>query len=243
MPDCGRNTNKAFSGLMKRIGERLWLYDGETVNFFGLPYSTRMTVIKLGDQRLWIHSPIRLNAAVQEEVNRLGKVRYLIAPNKLHHLFLPQWQAAYPDAESYAAPGLSAKRPDIRFTKELCATAETAWQDDIRQTVFGGSPLMEEVVFFHVPSKTLILTDLIENFSPVVFNRWQRLLAGLTGIIAPYGKMPLDLRLSFIFGKKQAGKALATMLAWQPNNIVLAHGECVFGDGVRFLRRSFSWLV
>lgn len=227
---------------LRQIAETLWIYDGETVNFYGLPYSTRMTLIQLDKDLLWIHSPIRLDSAVQQEIEDLGEVRYLIAPNKLHHLFLPEWQTAYSQAECYAAPGLIAKRKDIAFDKELTGAAEPGWQGQIEQTLFSGSPWMEEVVFFHQDSKTLILTDLIENFDPKVFTPWQRFVAKLTGILAPDGKTPVDWRLSFMFGKHHGRQALATMLAWQPDNIIIAHGECIFGGGAEFLRRSFAWL-
>ena len=227
---------------LQQVGHKVWIYDGETVNFYSLPYSTRMTVIKLNDQSLWVHSPTTLNSNLQSEIDHLGKVRFLIAPNKLHHLFLPQWQAVYPDAKTYAAPGLIAKRPDITFDKELTETAEPPWRDEIMQTLLSGSCWMAEVVFYHSDSKTLILADLIENFDPSVFNRWQRFLAKLTGILAPDGKTPLDWRLSFLFGKSQARQALETMLAWQPEKIIIAHGECIFGNGTDFLRRSFAWL-
>lgn len=227
---------------LQQIAQNIWLHEGETVRFLGLPYSTRVTVIELDGQRLWIHSPTALNPSLRKEIDGLGKVCYLIAPNKLHHLFLSSWQEAYPEAETYAAPGLTAKRPDLHFDKELNSSAEPQWKDEIEQTLFSGSLSMEEVVFFHIDSKTLILTDLIENFEPSAFNGWQRLVAGLTGIVAPNGKTPVDWRMSFLFGKKQARAALATMLEWQPDNIVIAHGECVFGHGTEFLRRSFSWL-
>ncbi len=227
---------------LQQIANHLWIHDGDTVNFLGLPYSTRMTVIKLDEERLWIHSPTALTSALQAEIECLGNVCYLIAPNKLHHLFLSEWLLAYPKAESYAAPGLIKRRPDIAFDKELNAKTEPVWQDAVEQTLVSGSPVMEEVVFFHKDSKTLILTDLIENFDPQVFTPWQRLVAKLTGILAPNGKTPVDWRLSFMFGKKRARTALKIMLSWQPENIIIAHGQCIFGNGTEFLRRSFEWL-
>jgi hypothetical protein len=102
---------------------------------------------------------------------------------------------------------------------------------------------MEEVVFFHKPSATLILTDLIENFDPVSLNWGSRQLARFAGILSPNGKMPIDWRFSFRFGSKQEARtSLAVMLGWKPQNIVLSHGECIFGNGVAFLQKSFSWL-
>jgi len=126
---------------------------------------------------------------------------------------------------------------------ELEDKPEKEWYTDIDQIIFRGSPAMEEVIFCHKPSKTLILTDLIENFNPTTLNRWQRILARLAGILHPNGKMPLDWRISFLFGdKNKAKKSLEKMLSWAPQNIVLSHGECVFGGGDEFLRKSFSWL-
>jgi hypothetical protein len=96
----------------------------------------------------------------------LGEVSYLISPNKLHHLFLAEWLEAYPSAKSYAAPGLKEKRPDLRFDGDLREAAEPAWGNEIAQTLFRGSLAMEEALFFHKASHTLLLTDLIENFDP-----------------------------------------------------------------------------
>lgn len=231
-----------MSSLLKQIGDDIWIVDGDTVSFFGIPFSTRMTVIKLSDGNLWVHSPICLKDELQTHIDRLGHVAYLIAPNKLHHLYLTQWLHRYPDARAYAAPGLAEKRSDIHFANVLAAQPENAWQNDIQQTLFTGSPLMQEAVFFHTASKTLILTDLIENFKPEAFNSWQRTLARLTGIIAPHGKTPIDWRLSFYFAKNEARNALNKLIAWHPDNIVIAHGECIFGQGTEFLTRSFAWL-
>ena len=227
---------------LKQVDKNIWIYDGSTVSFYGFPYSTRMTVILLSNGSLWIHSPSRLNDELQRELNNLGKVEYFISPNKLHHLFLTQWLSVYPDAKCYASPGLIEKRRDIKFKKELSNISEKEWADEIEQTVFQGSPAMEEVVFFHISTKTLILTDLIENFSPAGFNWWQRVIARFTGILSPNGKTPIDWRISFVFGRKKARVALNKMLEWRPNNIIISHGECIIGNGSEFLDKSFNWL-
>jgi hypothetical protein len=203
-----------------------------------------MTVVRLPGNRLWVHSPEQLNGQLQRELEALGEVAYLISPNKLHHLFLEQWLEAYPEAKSYVAPGLSEKRPDLRFDVELAQEVESQWEGVIDQLLFRGSRVMEEAVFFHRPSRTLILTDLIENFDPDTLNLWQRGLAGFAGILAPHGKTPIDWRATFHLGDKAlAREALQTMLAWEPENIILSHGRCIRGEGRAFLTESFSWLM
>jgi hypothetical protein len=229
---------------LQQIAGDLWVYEGECVSFYGFPFPTRMSVIRLPGDRLWIHSPEKLNNGLKNELSTLGHVAYLISPNKLHHLFLDAWLQAFPAARSYAAPGLIEKRPDLRFDTELRDRAEEAWADEIEQTLFRGSPLMVEAVFFHKASRTLILTDLVENIDAETLNRWQRLVARWAGILAPNGKMPLDWRLSFRLGDQaQARAKLARMLSWQPENIILSHGRCILGGGTAFMTKSFSWLI
>lgn len=221
----------------------VWIAAGETVPFFTLPYTTRMTVIRLPDRSLFIHSPEKLDDALVRELAGLGEVRHLVSPNKLHHLFLSEWLEAYPQAKSYAAPGLAEKRPDLRFDEQLTDRAPAAWAETIEQLVFRGSPAMEEVVFFHRPTRSLILTDLIENFEPKALSPFHRGLARLVGIVAPEGKTPIDWRFTFLFGRATARRCLERMLAWQPERIILAHGLCIETDGTAFLQRSFRWLA
>jgi hypothetical protein len=138
---------------------------------------------------------------------------------------------------------LAEKRGDIAFDAQLETGAPEAWVGEIDQTIFCGSPAMEEVVFFHQASKTLILGDLIENFPQGHFTGSRKLLAKAAGILSPNGKTPLDWRLTFTFGKTAARESLQEMLAWNPDNVVMAHGECIEGNGTQALRRSFSWLL
>jgi len=231
-----------MTSQLQKIGQEIWVYDGSTVNFHGFPFPTRMTVIRLEKGDLWVHSPEKMNDDLKCELSALGEIKYLISPNKLHHLFLTEWLSAYPDAKCYAAPGLEKKRRDIKFTKLLSCDPEEDWASEIEQTIFQGSSVMEEVVFFHVSSKTLILTDLIENFSPSAFNWWQKPIARITGILSPNGKTPIDWRLSFLFGKKRARVALNKLLSWRPANIIISHGELIIGNGHEFLVKSFRWL-
>lgn len=228
--------------MLEKLDNNIWIFNGPTVQFYGFPFPTRMTVIRLSNQKLWIHSPEKMNPQLKEEVDKLGEVAYLISPNKLHHLFVEEWIAAYPRAKNYAPKDLIKKRNDISFDKELSDQAEDDWKLDINQVRFKGSLVMEEVVFYHKESKTLILTDLIENFKPESLKGFQYRLAKFAGIIAPNGKAPIDFRATFILGKKQAQESLNVMKSWDIENVILSHGECVFGNGKNFLEHSFSWV-
>lgn len=227
---------------MEKLAQNIWIFDGTSVQFLGLPFSTRMTIVKLSSGKLWVHSPIQLSESTKHQVDKLGEVVYLVAPNHLHHLFLPEWLCAYPNAQLFGTDEVIKKRKDISFDGTLNQSQNWPWSEDIEQELFSGSPLMEECVFYHKESKVLVVTDLIENFSGQDFNYWQKLVAKGVGILAPNGKMPLDWRLSFVFSKTDARQHLERLLEWDTKILVMAHGVIVRDNVIAFLKRAFKWL-
>ena len=104
--------------------------------------------------------------------------------------------------------------------------------------------LLTEVDFFHRPSRTLIITDLIENFEPDrVRQPLLRWLMRISGAADPDGQAPIDMQLSFLGRRGQVRAAAERMIAWAPERIVIAHGRCYEGDCVAELRRAFRWVL
>jgi len=172
----------------------------------------------------------------------------LISPNKIHYAYIEQWARAYPGAIAWASPGVRDRATQqnipVTFHADLTNDAPPEWSCDLYQMIFRGSRFMDEVVFFHTASKTLILADLIENFElPKVNNRWLRWLLKLAGNVDPDGKAPLDLRFTFLGGKHQARRSLKQLLLWQPEKVILAHGQWYDRNGSAELKRAFRWLV
>ena len=102
---------------------------------------------------------------------------------------------------------------------------------------------MSEIVFFHRPSRTLVLTDMIENFEPQKLGLLARLLTWLGGAQYPDGKMPRDLRLNYRAKTAELRAAVEIMIGWNPVRIILAHGKWYECDGANELRRAFRWLA
>lgn len=224
---------------MKQIAENIWIEE-RPLQFYGMPFGTRMTVVKLNDGSLFIHSPVALTTELRLEVGALGEVRHVVSPNKLHHLYMGEWQTAYPEAKIYASPGLREKRRDLNFASDLKDRPETAWANDLDQLIFGGSFVMKEVVFFHRASRTLLVADLLEHFcddQPFFMRQLTRLFGMYNRAITPP-----DWRMTF-WRKAKAREALHRILAWQPERIILAHGRMIESDGEAVLRRSFRWIT
>jgi len=234
---------------LKLIAPNIWIVDGPVVNMTGpvglcVPFPTRMTVVKLTSGELWCHSPTAPDSGLFAALDALGPIKHLISPNKLHYAHIAAWKQRYPEAIAWASPGVreraASQHNQVAFDTNLGDTPPQAWADDIDQIRFRGSQVMEEFVFFHCASRTLMLADLIENFEAAKLPWWLRGLAWLGGVLDPDGKTPLDWRMTF--QKSKARTCLARMRAWHPQQIILAHGLCYLRDADTELRRAFRWL-
>jgi hypothetical protein len=226
---------------MRELDTGIWTLEGRPIRFATFPYELRSAIIDLGAGSLFVHSPVQY-ATGAKPLEALGRVEHIVSPNKLHHLFLGEWAAAFLEAKLYAPPGLRRKRPDLRFEADLADRAPTAWASILDQRVVRGSFFMEEVVFFHRPSRTLLLGDLIENHDPRTLGPIHRALARANAMLAPRGTTPRNYRMSF-WHRSLAREAVAEILAWQPRRVVVLHGPCVEENATEFLQHAFQWLL
>jgi hypothetical protein len=223
-----------------QFAPELWTAEGPVVSFYGFRYPTRMAVLRLSGDRLLVWSPTALDDVLKSEMQTLGHVSYLVSPNKLHHLFLADWKKAFPAAALHGPRELIAKRRDLPF--EAALTDEPSpWSDEVDQVRFGGSIFLTEFVFFHRLSRTALFCDLIQNFPRDWFTGWRGVVARLDGIVAPRPGAPRDWRASFI-RRAPAKRALARVLAWQAQHVVIAHGDMPGDGAAAFIRDAFRWL-
>jgi hypothetical protein len=234
----------------KPVADDIWIVDGPAIRFGmpwpKLPFATRMTVIRLRSGDLFVHSPTPPTPALRAEIEEAGRVRFLIAPCRTHYFWLPDWKAAYPEAEVYLAPRVREQAKDrIDFDGHpLEAASGYPWDEEIATLPLPGG-YVSEVVFFHRPSRTLLLTDLIVNLEPEKTS-WLllRLLAWVGGVSPPHGGISRDLRANYTRHHKRELRAAAeTMLAWNPERIVFAHGRWFPEHGADELQRAFAWLL
>jgi len=230
---------------LQQVGEEIWIAEGDCVSFYGFPYPTRAVLIRLASGDLWLWSPIAFEPDLRAEVDALGTLRHLVSPNKIHHLFLKDWKRHYPDALLWGPQSTIAKRRDLSFEAPLTDDAPAAWRGDIEQQWVRGSPLLDEVTFFHKRSRTLILADLSENFSESFLREhwspWARVIARVWKIVEGWGYAPLEFRLS-IFDRSHIRRARARWLELDPVNVVMAHGTVATGNGRAFVEQAFAWV-
>lgn len=225
----------SMSGLTA-IDEGVWVAAAPQT-FMGLHVGTRMTVVRLPTGGLWVCSPIALSDELRGELDDLGPVEHVVGPNKYHHLHLGEYVEAYPEARLHGAPGLADKRPDLRFDGEL-GDDHAPWGPSLEPVHVGGT-LLRETVFVHPATRTLVATDLLENFETSE-HLLTRLYLKLGGI---HGKPGVSRPLRWFHRERSRARAgVDRILERDFERIVICHGDVIERDGPEILRSSYAWL-
>ncbi|MDY7231062.1 DUF4336 domain-containing protein [Hyalangium rubrum] len=224
--------------MLRKLDENLWVAE-QPLTFMGLKMEARMTVIRLADGALWVHSPLRLTPERRQAVEALGPVRFLVAPNMFHHLFIGDWMTAFPQARAFAAPGLPEKRKDLSFHAVLSEAVSAEWAEQIDVLPWRGAPMIGEVVFFHRASRTLIVTDCAHNIGPdaAPFTRF------VFKTIGGYGRLSTSVIDRVVNRDRAVARAnVDSILKWDIQRVIVAHGHIVEQEGARAFRAAYEWL-
>lgn len=231
----------------KSVAEGVWIVDSGPLSAMGLHVPVRMTVVRLQSGELWLHSPTTFSPSLQAELERHGPIAHLVAPNIAHWQFVKDWKDRCPQATTWAVPGLRSRAPVIKsgvaLDHDLGASPPAAWAGELDQLLISGGFGVNEIAFFHRASRTLILTDFVENLEPDKLGPVARPLAKLAGATAPDGMAPAHYRFAMNRRRTAVKAAAEQMLAWAPQRVIFAHGSWYDSGGTERLRRSLRWLV
>ena len=218
------------------VPNTLW-HATQPLKFGPLVLTTRMTVVRLRSGPLWVHSPITPTAQLLDELKALGEVRFVIAPNKSHHLFFLPFLQAQPSAQGYVAVGLESKRPDLHGFAQI--PLEPPWGGDLQGFFIEGLPLLNETVWFHKESGTLIVTDLLFCFS----QQNQRLTSVVATLLGVNGKLGMSRTMKLAVRDRRAlARSVALLLALPVQRVIVAHDQIVDDRAAQRLAQAFAWL-
>lgn len=224
--------------MLEQLDDGIWTVVAPIKAMGVIPMTSRMTVVRLRDGGLLVHSPVKLGPDLHRELAALGPVRHVVAPNRMHHMYCGDYRAAYAEARVYGAPGVAKKRPDLALDGELGDAPDEAWAGEVDQALVGGIPILNEVAFLHRPSGTLIVTDTAANGTtedPVAQRVWSR-LNGVQGRLKTPGEIRLMCR-----DRKAARRSFDKVLGWGFDRVVVGHGAIVRADGKARAREAFAW--
>ena len=218
----------------------IWLAE-YPVHFAGLDFLGRMSVLRLEDGGLMLHSPCEIDGDAAQTIRELGEVRFIVAPGSYHYLHVGSAQAAFPDAETYICPGVERKQPALEFDWILGDRPPLAWEGDLDQVLVRGNRFIWEVAFFHRASGTLVLVDLVENIgdeTPGVswgLKLWWKAVFHMWNRPKPAPEYQMGWR-----DRKAARASLERILAWDFERVILAHGDLIETDARAAVRAAWS---
>ncbi len=198
------------------------------VHYAGVDFNSRMTVIRLLNNNLLIHSPCEIDRKTQLAIERLGQVEFIVAPGSYHYLHVESAQQAFPNAETLICPGIERKNPKMEFDWFLGNRPDPRWENDFEQVLVRGNKYIWEVAFYHKITQTLILVDLIENVTDDTedvswaLKFWWKLVFRMWNNPKPAPEYQLGWK-----DKKAASISLKRILSWDFERIIIAHGDLI----------------
>ena len=229
---------------LRELDAGLWIAEAPLRSWRG-DIGRRMSVVGLAGGGVWVHSPVPLTGSMKSALDGLGGVRYVVAPSRFHgHLFMEQYQAAYPQALLAGPPGLARKRRDLRFAVELGDEPDDAWRDDLDQALIWGHP-WNETVFLHRRSRTLIVGDCMFTLGPQSSRGlwlWTGALRSSQHPSRPDQLVARQLIPWRLTGRDRAAmrRSIESVLSWDFDRVVVGHGEIVQRDGQQTLRETYG---
>jgi hypothetical protein len=227
---------------MRQIHDDLWVHE-DSMKLGPTDLRLRVTIARLTSGDLWVHSPTALSAELKKAVDDLGPVAAIVAPNNAHNLWLQEWDNAYPDATCYVARGIPKKLPalgDYRFIDEEAAAL---WSDDLAVETMDGVPFFDESAFLHRPSKSLIVTDIVQNHRGQEPAGFAKVMTKL--VLEPIGFKDIciapPLKFKFMIKDRPAFLAfINALLGWDFERIIVTHGDIIEEDAQKTLARLFA---
>jgi hypothetical protein len=238
-------TTYAPLDILKPVGDGIWIVDSGPLHAAGaIPLPVRMTVMQLEDGGIVLHSPTRYDPVLRQEIESLGAIRHIVAPNSAHWSFVKDWKGRVPDALTWAAPGLrrrrQVKKARIAWHGDLGPQSQAHFAPDMDHIEVPGIGGFCEVCFFHRKSRSLVVTDLIQNLDDHHQSAMMRLVSKLIGA---QDRAPLYLRAVVRLKGEPAKAAARQLVALEPKRVIFSHGRYFDEDASARLRKSFEWLV
>jgi hypothetical protein len=225
--------------VLRKLDRDLWAIE-QPLRVGGLDLGARTCVVRLGDAGLIVHAPGPLTAGLSREIEALGPVRALVAPNLLHHMYLAESARAFPQARVFAAPGLREKLGASCIDEVLGENPPELWAGALEQLLVQGTPGLGEIVFLHRASRTLLCLDLCFNLlqSGSLITRAMMRLNGAYGRFGP----SRAFRYLMLKDARALRVSLDRILEWDFDRVTLAHGDVLERGGKDAIRAGFAWL-
>lgn len=222
---------------LQSVAENLWVARFP-LKLMGVSLGRQMAVVRLPDDGgLVLISPGPPEDDVQHDLARLGPVRHLVAPSCFHDTFVTENLHAYPGATFHASPGFERVLKVDRPVRHLTAQPPESWWDVFETQLIEGMPKVNEVVFHHLPSRTLIVADFVFNMCSAD-NLWTRLFLQMNGAYG--GVRATRFFRSMIRDRVAQQASLKRILSWQFDWLIPSHGTVLLSGARAEVARAWT---
>lgn len=212
---------------MQALAENLWIMHFP-MRALGMELGRTVTLIGLRSGELALHSTAPFTRADVEEISAIGQPDFLIEATLFHDTFAATARKMFPDAMYLAPEGFSHL---TTVPTSSLATPPDSWKGELEVLRLEGMPKIEEHVFFHRPSRTLIVADLIFNFGQDA-TTWTRFLFRWLSGITDYPGMSRLFR-SMIRDREAFARSTQQMMRWDFDRVIVGHGDIIETNGKR----------
>lgn len=220
-------------GDFKQLDESLWVLEGKLPYYNPLPRT--MTVYRMKDKGLWIHSAIALNEETFKKLESFGTPKYVVVPNSMHRLDAHFYKERYPNIQVVCPEAALKKVEEAIHVDKTCEEAFA--KNEIEVLAIPGVKDVE--LAFELPltfGKALIMTDLLVNVPKV--NGLGGFLLKALGRIGYFRTPPLT-KLIFVEKKNEFKKWLLELSQDTDLRIItVAHGRPVLNGVSALLKKA-----
>ena len=196
------------------------------------------TIIRLPSGGLLVVSPPAVECGGLAELDALGRVEEVLVPNSFHYVNVPAFLAHHPDALLRVPPAFSERVAGFPAATALDDAPVAAWRGAVEHAVLGPVRGVAEVALFHVPSATLLLTDVAFNLLHIE-RGVDRMVWRPSGIPSTFGPSR-TARMLLLPDRARTRAFLRRVLAWPFRRVIVAHGEPVEQDARGTFERAFA---
>lgn len=223
---------------LRSLGQSIWVVD-QDFRAFGVNLGIRMTIVRLEDGSVWVHSPIKIDDDLAAKLESVGPVKHIVAPSRFHHMFAIDAHTRWPEATLWVSPGLVDKFDKFAVYPQLQDGPTDGWPEDVQVSLLDGIPAIGEAVFYHTVSKSMVVSDF---FMHTCHKRGfaTDMLMRIEGVFYKFN-VPRLIKL-LTKDKTKLSASLASIAAKPVDRIIMAHGDVIEEGADLQLKNALGYL-
>lgn len=227
---------------LNQTTEKIWTSAVKLDVAIGFRLPASMYVVEAAPGELLLYSPHELDDELEAEIRSLGDVRWILAPNNFHHMFVGDAATRFEDAAVYGSPRAIEKQKDVDFDGCLEDGPPADLPESVVVFEVGGMPLLNESILWMPEDESLVCCDLVLN----VQKREGLMTRLMLGFFLDHKDRPTqgkEYRWFFVKDRKRYAESMRDLLSRKFETLVMAHGVDLTEGGNEALREAVSWAL